>query len=118
MIVVAEAKLVEGVSSITRKDRKRIVTVTEQIDLKLRGPAPVLDAIGEETLRKSVSVLYDWSEASNDVANPRPRLHLDKSLPDSIEVLDLDGRQPEIEYTLEDIAPAVPSEADGDGETP
>lgn len=97
---------------------KRVVNSTDTIDLKLRGSASVLGALGEETLRKSVSVLYDWAEASNDVASPRPRLHLDKSLPDSIEVLDLDGRQPEIEYTLEDIVPAAPSEIDRTGEAP
>ena len=105
----------ENEDSLARRG-KRVVSRTESLDLRLRGPRPWLDARDEETLRKSVWVVYDWEDASHDVGRQRPRLP--NLLPDSIEILDLDGRQPEIEYTLEDIAPVDDASTAGDGESP
>jgi len=100
---------------VLARDRRRVESATETLDLKVLGPRSVLDSLTTEQLVGRIILVYDWQLARLPQASDKVKIFT-QDLPDSIRIRDLDSRHPEIEYRLVDVDPEPTP--DTTGETP
>ena len=88
----------------------RVVEKTEVLDLIVSGPPSVLDPLTPDQLKRAIQPTFDWRDAGLEQAKDRVRFL--SVLPDSVSILGIDGRDPEIEYKLAPIDPRPEPGAD------
>lgn len=98
-------------------DRRRVVSATPSVDLRVSGPRAALEALGNEQLVRRIRLQFDWAEAQLDQARTRVMVYT-RDLPAGVTVTDLDGGEVMIEYRIESLAepPDEGAPAEGDGE--
>ena len=72
---------------------------TETLDLKVIGPAAELDAIKTDDLRRRISLVYDWADATLPLARPKVRIFRDGLF--NMRIVSENDEEPQIEYALE-----------------
>lgn len=96
---------------------RRPVSWTKALDIRVVGPRAILDGLTPEELQERILLSYDWSDAQLAMGTERVRIFFSMDLPKGdLKITDLNGRDPEIEYRLEEVEmedPGSPS-----GETP
>ncbi len=83
--------------------KRRVVFATETVDLLVTGPRSVLEGLTREELADRIRPVFDWGQVTLPLGDEKVRIFKD-GLPTSVTITDLQGRPPEIHYSLESVA--------------
>lgn len=91
---------------LARRSR-RLVEATTELDLIVVGPLQLLDPaiLPDSELRAAIQPTFDWRNASLERASDK--VSVLTLLPDAVDVLGLDRREPEIQYELAPVETAT-----------
>ncbi len=94
-------------------NKRRVVFATETVDLQVTGPRSVLEGLTREQLADRIRPVFDWGQVTLTLGDEAVRIYRD-GLPDSVNVTDLQGRPPEIHYSLESATSDPKTITDGE----